>query len=102
MEKEVLVGFAFFVISAPILSLSIRLALRPMIDAVFQLRSAFDALSPSRPTSEFAQLARLNEEVADLCSQLHEVNEGLRFERQLQPVGRPHPDLTGTDLDPHV
>lgn len=93
MEREILEVLGLFVIGAPLLSLSVRLAIRPMVDAVRQLREAFDALSPAAPADE-TRLTRLEAEIRELRSRIEDVNEGLEFDRKLRdPSAQASPAL---------
>lgn len=96
MEREIIEALGLFIIGAPLLSFSVRLALRPMVDAVLQLRHAFEVLSPPHSTSEAARLAQLEDELRDLRSHLRRVEEEREFERKLHdPASRPAPALPG-------
>jgi hypothetical protein len=91
MEREILEALGLFIIGAPLLSLSVRLALKPMVDAVLQLRAAFETLSPSHEPLATARLAQLEEEVSELRSQLRKADEGLEFERKLHDPSQHRP-----------
>lgn len=86
MEREILEILGLFVIGAPLLSLSVRLALRPIVGAVRDLRAAFDALSPPNP-ADAARLVRLETEILELRARMEEMDEALEFDRNLRDAG---------------
>ena len=83
MEREILEMLGVFVIGAPLLALSVRLAIRPILNAVLDIGTAIETLSASRPSSESVRVAQLEEEVQELRLQLQRANDGLHFERSL-------------------
>lgn len=85
MEREIIDLLGLFVIGVPLLSLSVRLALHPLLGAVRDLQAAFEALS-TRGVLETARLAQLESEIGELRSQLAGANEALEFDRELRRV----------------
>ena len=83
MEREILEILGLFVIGAPLLSLSVRLALHPIVGAVRDLRTAFETLSPA-PPADPARVAQLEAEIYELRARMEEMDEALEFDRTLR------------------
>ena len=96
MEREILEILGLFIIGAPLLSLSVRLAMRPIVGAVRDLRTAFETLSPATP-AEPGRQAQLEAEIQELRSRIEAVDEALDFDRRLRdPSSHAAPALPRT------
>lgn len=85
MEREIIEIVAAFIIGAPLLGLSVRLALRPLIDAAVRIGASFETLTSASRNTASARIPQLEEEIHELRIQLERARDGLAFERSLHP-----------------
>jgi hypothetical protein len=87
MEADLLKTFVALLIGLPLLSLSIRLAIRPAAEMVVRLRQNPDSprLLSVRPAEQRDQ--ELRAELAQLRLEIDQLRELVRFDRELLPSG---------------
>ena len=74
----------FVVIGVPVLAITARLAMKPIVESIVQLRKAFNE-SKEPTAAEAAQLAMLEREVADLRREVEQLKNVREFEHALRP-----------------
>src|SRR4051812_18717366 len=89
MSTEDVVGLAIAatVILVPVLAISARLALRPIVDSLVRLQQAFgsaDSIDSKR------RIAELEHHVEQLSTQLRRLEEAEAFQRELNSGGTAH------------
>jgi hypothetical protein len=88
MHIDMIVGLVliFFVVVVPILGVTARLALKPVVESVLALRDAMQEGSTER--LDEPQLAHLQDEVAELNRAVQELRAARDWEASLIPPGR--------------
>ena len=83
MDNEVaMVLVTFIVLGIPILGLTARFALKPIVDSILRVREAF--LEESRGLSvDPADVERLEAEVRELRQEVRRLTEAAEFDRKL-------------------
>lgn len=72
----------FFVVGVPVLGLTARLAIKPLVESILRVREAF--LEESRADHVSAsEVERLEREVRQLQEQVHRLTEATEFDRKL-------------------
>lgn len=81
-EDLAVVLVTFIVLGIPILGLTARFALKPIVESIVRLREAFnqDALSSGVSPEE---VVRLEQEIGELREQVHRLTEAAEFDRKL-------------------
>ena len=74
---------AMMMFGVPIMAISLRLALRPIVEAVIRLRESFVA-QPRLDPDQTRRIAALETEVDDLARQLRRMESVEEFDRQLR------------------
>jgi hypothetical protein len=98
MHIDMIVGLVliFFVVVVPILGITARLALKPVVESVLALRDAMREGSPDR--REEARIAHLQEEVAELRRTVKELKEARDWEASLILPENRGPEKQGARL----
>jgi hypothetical protein len=89
--EEFVAMFAILIVLVPVVGLTARFTLRPIVDAIVQLR---DSGRPAPPAGVENRLAELEVEVARLRRELDRVAEAEAFLRQLLDAGGPRHGAT--------
>ena len=83
MSEELLIFIlAVIVLGVPVMGLTARFAMKPLIESILRVREAF--LTESRTGGASAtELARLEQEVSELREQVQRLTEAAEFDRKL-------------------
>lgn len=81
-EEMMIVLVTFFVIGVPVMGLTARFAIKPLVESILRVREAF--LDERRVgTASAAEVERLEEEVRELRQQVRRLTEATEFDRRL-------------------
>lgn len=81
-EYWMIVLVTFFVIGVPVMGLTARFAIKPLVESILRVREAF--LEESRADhASAAEVHRLEQEVRELRQQVHRLTEATEFDRKL-------------------
>ena len=83
MEAEMImiVLVTFMVVGVPVLGLTARFALKPIVESIVRLREAF--LQTPESAGSGAHVRRLEEEVSELREQVRRLADAAEFDRKL-------------------
>ncbi len=81
-EYWMIVLVTFFVVGIPVLGLTARFAIKPLVESILRVREAF--LEESRSENvRTAEMERLEQEVQELRQQVRRLTEATEFDRKL-------------------
>ena len=81
-EEWMIVLVTFFVVGVPVLGITARLAIKPLVESILRVREAF--LEERRPViADAVELQRLEREVEELREQVQRLTEASEFDRKL-------------------
>lgn len=81
-EEMMIVLVTFFVIGVPVMGLTARFAIKPLVESILRVREAF--LDERRVgTASAAEVERLEQEVRELRQQVRRLTEATEFDRRL-------------------
>ncbi|MDX1675293.1 MAG: hypothetical protein R3314_10905 [Longimicrobiales bacterium] len=81
-DEWMIVLVTFFVIGIPVMGLTARLAIKPLVESIIRVREAF--LQEGRDEAVSARdVERLEAEVRELREQVHRLTEAAEFDRKL-------------------
>lgn len=88
-ETTAMVLVTLIVIGIPVMGLTARLAIKPLVEAVIRLRETFQpgAVGPTADAATEARLAALEARMEDMRSALQQLVEAEEFRRQLEASG---------------
>jgi hypothetical protein len=72
----------FFVVGVPVMGLTARFAIKPLVESILRVREAFLEESRTGHVSP-AEVDRLEREVQELRQQVHRLTEATEFDRKL-------------------
>jgi hypothetical protein len=78
VREIVVLTVGLLIVLVPILAVSARLALRPIIDSILKLHQAF------APAISAERVARLEREIAEIKESMRRIEEAERFHAQLR------------------
>ncbi len=81
-EEWMIVLVTFFVIGVPVLGITARLAIKPLVESILRVREAFLAESREGGVGA-ADVARLEQEVSELREEVRRLTEAAEFDRKL-------------------
>jgi hypothetical protein len=82
-EEIAIVLVTFIVIGIPMLGLTARFALKPIVESILRLREAFAETPRGTAPLESNAVQQLEEEVAELRRQIQRLTEATEFDRKL-------------------
>ncbi len=81
-EEWMIVLVTFFVVGVPVLGITARLAIKPLVESILRVREAF--LEERRPViADAGEVQRLEREVDELREQVQRLTEAAEFDRKL-------------------
>ena len=88
LEELLVIALAFVVLGAPVLALSVRLAVKPVAEAVARLREAMNEEAAGASTRRLRdRVAALEEELDGLRSTVYRLEEAAAFRAELEEPG---------------
>lgn len=81
-EEMMIVLVTFFVVGVPVMGLTARLAIKPLVESILRVREAFLADSRGDQVSP-AEVERLEQEVQELRDEVRRLTEATEFDRKL-------------------
>ena len=98
MDSKDLMAFIAFVgvVMVPVLALTARFAMKPIVESIVQMRKAF-ADAPKAVPVDNEQIRLLQQEVADLRHAVEHLRDVVEFERALKTPAS-QPQLTATSV----
>jgi hypothetical protein len=81
-EYWMIVLVTFFVVGVPVLGLTARFAIKPLVESILRVREAFLEESRSEHVRT-AEMERLEQEVQELRQQVRRLTEATEFDRKL-------------------
>ena len=81
-DEWMIVLVTFFVVGVPVMGLTARLAIKPLVESILRVREAFLQESREEPVSVH-EVERLEAEVRELREQVQRLTEAAEFDRKL-------------------
>ncbi|MFO7895043.1 MAG: hypothetical protein R6U63_15120 [Longimicrobiales bacterium] len=81
-EEMMIVLVVFFVVGVPVMGLTARLAIKPLVESILRVREAFLADSRGEQVSA-AEVERLEHEVQELRDEVRRLTAATEFDRKL-------------------
>lgn len=82
-EEMMIVLVTFIVIGIPVMGLTARLAIKPLVESILRVREAFLEKPQPPGTVSAADVERLEAEVYELRQQVRQLSEAAEFDRKL-------------------